>query len=432
MRILYVIHSFPPESRGGSEIVCQRVAVDMAMAGHEVHVLTRIADDDAREGEVRVSEENGVTVHRINRTYKIAASFEETYANSMVERSFAQMIQDLRPDLVHFHHLTHLSLRLPTIAKNHGLPVVFTLHDYWLFCQLGQLLTIDLKRCAGPQPGHCLRCVSRQSGQQSMPEGSASKFGPRAVLRYLRGWLRMKKRLRVGKQQWKAVDLFLSPSDYLRGWFVKLGMPEHKIITLDNGYDLQQYASVPPVKSNRRLTFGYIGNLIPSKGVHVLVDAFLRVKGAARLEVHGAYSAYHPGHEDYVERLHASAIDDDRIHFEGSYEPEQAADIMARLDVVIVPSIWYENSPLTIHEAFMAKRPVITAAMGGMSELVTHGKNGLLFAPEEPADLAKQIQRMVDDPSLHKTLAIGGPVLAIRDITLRLEEIYGRLITGQT
>lgn len=424
MRLLYVIHSFPPESRGGSEIACHRVAVDMAESGHDVHVLTRIADEDAEDGLVRVTEENGVTVHRVNRTYRNFAGFEATYASPMVESLFERMLRDVRPDLVHFHHLTHLSLRLPTIAKAHRLPVVFTLHDYWLFCQLGQLLTIDQERCSGPRPGRCARCCSNELFPGPRAGGTVPPW------RHLRGLLRMRKRLRLGRRQWRSVDLFLSSSDYLRGWFLSLGMPEQQIVTLDNGYDPSQFESVPPVRPDGRLTFGYIGNLIPSKGIHVLVDAFQRVEGAARLEVHGAYSVYHPGFEDYEKQLRASANHDERIRFEGSYEPMRAAEIMARLDVVVVPSIWYENSPLTIHEAFLARRAVITSGMGGMKELVEHEKNGLLFVPEDPVDLARQIQRMVDDPSLVDRLAVGGPVLAIGDLTSRLEETYERLLSG--
>lgn len=426
MRLLYVIHSFPPRSSGGSDIACQRVCAWMAAKGHEVHVLTRLGDDDREYGAIEETRQLGFTVHWINRTYARVQRFEDCYVDTVVEKAFVGLLDRLEPDIVHFQHLTHLSLRLPEIAKARGFKVAFTLHDYWLFCQLGQLLTKDLERCSGPRAGKCMKCCADQLFSSPTRERVAElgPLHPKTVLPHLRARREMSRRLQLGKRQWRAVDLFISSSDYLRDWFVRLGMPPGKIITLDNGYDLDQFAGVPPPRSEAPLRFGYIGTLIPSKGVHVLVEAFRRVRGEAELKIHGGYTVFHAGHEDYLEKLHATAEGDPRIRFEGAYELERVAEVMAGLDVLIVPSIWYENSPLTIHEGFLAGRPLITCAIGGMKELVKHGENGLLFEPENPADLAGQIQRLVDEPSLVPELAKPGRLLSNDDVGRRLVEIY--------
>ncbi|MCH6548006.1 MAG: glycosyltransferase, partial [Gemmatimonadetes bacterium] len=156
-RLLYVVND-------AAFFLSHRLALALAAAkaGYEVHVATP---------EARAAEEirnAGLAFHPVAFSRRGTNPLEDLQSL----RSLYRLYRSLRPDLVHFHHLTHLSLRLPTIAKNRGLPVAFTLHDYWLFCQLGQLLTIDLKRCAGPRPGQCSRCVSPQSGQPSRPVGS--------------------------------------------------------------------------------------------------------------------------------------------------------------------------------------------------------------------------------------------------------------------
>lgn len=141
--------------------------------------------------------------------------------------------------------------------------------------------------------------------------------------------------------------------------------------------------------------------------------------------------ALHGGAADvtYEDRLRALAGDDARIRFAGPFVHGQLADILAAADVVVVPSIWYENSPLTILEAQAAWRPVITAAMGGMAELVRDGVDGLHFAPGDAADLARQIQRLRDEPELLERLRTGvRPPPSIDQEMAELSAIYADLV----
>src|SRR5262249_7557179 len=107
------------------------------------------------------------------------------------------------------------------------------------------------------------------------------------------------------------------------------------------------------------------------------------------------------------------------------------ADVFDRVDAIVVPSVWVENSPLVIHEAQQARVPVITADIGGMREYVRHEENGLLFAHRDPADLARQMQRFVDDPEMARRMgargylyADSGDVPGIEEHVAAVEAIY--------
>ena len=110
------------------------------------------------------------------------------------------------------------------------------------------------------------------------------------------------------------------------------------------------------------------------------------------------------------------------ILFRGGYNRQQLPDILADIDVVVVPSIWYENAPLVIQEAFAADIPVITTNLGGMSETVTHDVNGLLFERNDSDDLARQLRRVIDEVDLLEKLTGGiPPVRKFQDSPLNLK-----------
>jgi len=117
------------------------------------------------------------------------------------------------------------------------------------------------------------------------------------------------------------------------------------------------------------------------------------------------------------------------IKFMGGYYVEEAHKIFSQLDVLVIPSIWYENSPLTIHEAFMAGVPVITSNIGGMAELVKHNNNGLLFKVGDSEDLYQTIMKVIENPELISQLSANVPsVKSIEENAEELEEIYKNLV----
>jgi glycosyltransferase involved in cell wall biosynthesis len=205
----------------------------------------------------------------------------------------------------------------------------------------------------------------------------------------------IRRRLAAMQQALAEVDLFLAPSRFLRERFIEFGIPAEKILYKDNGFDLARLRSVRRLpRYSRRIVFAYIGTLVEHKGVHVLVEAFNRLDPAqAELRIHGELHVF----PHYTARLQALATHP-AITFAGGFDNRQVGRILAEVDAVVVPSLWFENSPLTIHEAFLTGVPVIASRLGGMAEYVEHGRTGLLFNPGDVEDLRKQLEWAIEHP----------------------------------
>jgi len=224
----------------------------------------------------------------------------------------------------------------------------------------------------------------------------------------------------------EAVDLFIAPSHFLRDFFIAHGVPADRIIYSDNGMQVAHFAGFRREPSDQ-LRFGFIGTLIPSKGVHILIEAFNPVPpNRARLLIFGVDVPFDgwPGYDCDLRRMATNPS----IAFMGGFANEQVADVLSSIDVLVVPSIWYENSPLTIHEAFLARIPVIAANLGGMAEYVHHMHNGLLFRPRDPADLRTQMMKLIENPGLLEVLRTNIPaVKSIAENAAEMEELYSRV-----
>lgn len=451
MKILQVIHKFPPHSLGGSEIYTFNLSKELAKS-HEVVVFHAVNEPDAEEYDLKVDSRDGLKISTINNTFKHCISFEGHYRNEMIAEKFGELLDEVKPDIVHFGHLIDLSVTLVQEAKSRMIPVVFTLHDFWLFCPLGRLLKSDLTLCQGPQLSECSKCVAPQLATtkglrrlfqaiQKVVPNFQERVGVRKMLSLL---YRQYAKVRVAeneksqadvqsrtleiKQMCSMVNVFIAPSRFLLEKCVEFGIPKQKMIYCDNGFDRTPFQKVRKIPSSK-IRFGYIGTLIPSKGVHVLLEAFNRIEGEkAELRIHGYYSSFHLGFEDYSESL-KRLCSKNNVHWGGKYENHEVATLLAEIDVLVVPSIWYENSPLTIHEAFLAGVPVIASNVGGMAELVKDGINGLHFRMGDAGDLQRQLQRVIDDPELIARLKQNVPfVTPIENHALRIETIYRSLL----
>ena len=225
-------------------------------------------------------------------------------------------------------------------------------------------------------------------------------------------------------QLFSSVDLFIAPSPFLRKTFIDYGMPQDKIVFSDYGIANLGYQPGPK-PPQRPVRFTYVGTLVEHKGVHVLIDAFNRLPhDGAILNVFGSMDEF----TGYVKRIQ-SLIAHPGVRLRGRAENKDIPDILAETDALIVPSIWFENSPITIHEAFLAQVPVITSNFGGMADLVHDGKNGLLFEVGDAGSLAACLQRCVDDPQLLERLKPNpASVKTLDDDGKWMEEQYEKLL----
>ena len=385
--VLQVVHGWPPESVGGAELHAASLHEGLLALGIRAAAFAAAPSRDGRP--LAVEDDGPVRLVRPGP----ARSFREGYLRRDVEDAFADHLSRVRPGLVLFHHLAHLSLGLPRIASRSGARVLFTLHDYWLPCARGQLVDRGLERCAGPEIGRCAWCLAGQAslGPAASLAARVRLPGPwRARLRAGlgratpgRARASLRERAALVAAAVRRVDLFLSPSRDLAARVAALGIPPHRVEVFPLG--LVQPVRPLPAPDPGPVRFLFAGALIPTKGPHLLLDAFARLPaGAATLRMAGPRVPLDldPG---YAERLAARASEVPGALLLPPYPPGRAARFLARGDVLVVPSLWEENSPLVVREARAAGLRILASRRGGIPEIAPTAR---FFEPEAAGDLA--------------------------------------------
>ena len=429
MKVLIVAHGFPPHAQGGSELFADLHARTLQERyGDTVYVLTRECDRGAPEYRVRTEHRDGLTIGWINNTFSSTRTFSETYDNDEITRGAAGLVEAFEPDVAHVHHLTCLSTGIVSLLARRGVPCFLTLHDYWLLCHRGQLLDRDLERCAGPEPVGCDRCLGDVAGvgragfafapawralDRSAPSGAA-----RTLQHTGRGLARLFgsrdesareaiRRLEHMRGICSLVTHFFAPSESIRARHIEFGIEPNRMTHAPYGFDHRPFRRTTRTTSDT-LRFGFLGSLMVSKAPHLLLEAFYTLTPpSVSLELFGDPVAYH-GDDSYRARL-APLMDAPGVRVRGAISHDAVPSALASLDVLVVPSVWPENSPLVIQEAFLAGVPVVASRIGGIPEVVTDGVNGLLFEPGSSADLGRALRRFVDEPDLLTTLRRGIP-----------------------
>lgn len=422
MKILKVIHGYPMRYNAGSEVYSQTLCQGLADR-HEVHVFTREEDPfapDYRLRKERDPDDARIALHVVNNP-----RLKDRYRAEGVDQRFAEVLAEVQPDVVHVGHLNHLSTSLLKEAANRGIPIVYTLHDYWVMCPRGQFMQTLPEdpanlwaACDGQEDRKCAeRCYARYFS------GAPDEY--EADVAYWQGWV--KRRMTHMREMAELVDVFIAPARYLQDRYRHdFGLPDHKLIYLDYGFDRKRAANRNRVQESE-FTFGYIGTHIPAKGIHDLIRAFGLLTGKARLRIWGRPRGQETAAlKDIAAGLPAEVAG--KIEWMPEYRNQDIVrDVFDRVDAIVVPSVWVENSPLVIHEAQQARVPVITANTGGMAEYVHHEVNGILFEHRSFTALAEQMQRFVDAPELAAKLGRRGYVFSldgdIPDIDTHVQDI---------
>lgn len=390
MKILEVIHGYPPLYNAGSEIYTQTISRELIEKGHAVAVFTREEDPYKKDFDIRVGHDQ---VEPLIRLYSVNhARSRDRYRNEKMDAAFAQVLDIEKPDIVHIGHLNHLSTGIPGIAAQRAIPVVFTFHDFWLACPRGQFLQMCLgeeeiwRLCPGQDNKRCaVHCMSRIWG--GVPANEDEDVGQ---------WIRwIEQRMEEIQRQIDFIDLFIAPSRHIMQRMIEeLNIDQRKVIFEPYGFDLTRLENRVRTKGTD-FCFGYIGRIAPAKGVDLLIKAFGKTKGNAQLRIWGRETA----DVRYLKMMVEDLPDDrkERVQWLPEYRNEEiVTSVFNNVDAIVVPSIWDENSPLVIQEAQQAKVPVITADHAGMSELVKHEINGLLFKHRDMEDLALKLQSAID------------------------------------
>lgn len=435
MRILQVVHGYPPEQTAGAEVYTQNLAREMARRGHAVSVLAPGARASGAERRWTEDRADGVQVLRLEARAEPPDRLEATYGDPVVDGMFADLLRRLKPDVVHVQHSIGLSIGVLPAARSFGVPAVATLHDFWFHCPRGQRMTPRHHLCTEVQPWRCTLCIAGKRGgymrdwlkrQVATPvaeEGAESALRrgllllPRTVRYAAREVLRapILRRLTDIRAALLCADRLLAPSQFLLERYVEQGIPRERLEFSEYGMDTEPFRALGSraLRSphQRPVRFGFVGTLIPNKGPDLALRAFNRLPpGQATFDVFGAGNG--PSAESYVSWLR-SISDHPGLTFRGSFDNRRIADVLAGLDVLIVPSRWWENAPLTLHEAVMANMPVITSDHGGMLEMAQRFGNAVLFRAGDAGDLSRAMRRFLDEPELWASLR---PIRAVRTV----------------
>lgn len=402
MKILYVVHQFFPLHYTGTERFVLNVSGQMQRMGHEVKVLTyAIVEGDGFKKRglylAREYEYQGIPVISIRHEAP-----PETVSFSVYDRTMEPLIESMlraeKFDVVHVAHPMRLGA-VVRAAKKLGIPVVLTLTDFWLACPRGIAVMPDSELCRSPEMG--AKCVRRCFGEP---------------------WSdRIARRFAEARDVFDSVDACVSPTHFLAD-MVK-GTFGREIRVVRHGIDYR--GVVPngrPEKGQRDVVFGYIGTILPHKGVHLIVEAVRTMPNQnVKARIYGNYF----GEKAYFEGLKKAAGGDPRIEFMGEYRDEEMPAIMGGVDCIVAPSTWWENSPLTVLTSFAYRVPVITISVGGAAELVQDGVNGLHFDIGDARGLADRMARIADDPGVLERLK-GGIVRPPRneEEAFEYEKIY--------
>ncbi|SER35020.1 Glycosyltransferase involved in cell wall bisynthesis [Azotobacter beijerinckii] len=360
-RILVMSHAHPDFSLGGGEIAAYNL-YKAYRDNENVEQAWFLARADRRRGLT-----GAISMRRPNEYlweqsvydwHKMKAAHQDSLTTW-----FADLIRALKPTIVHTHHYAHLGLEYLRIIKqiDPSIKIVMTLHEYMGICKNnGQMIKAgSFKLCSRESYDECSQCF---------PDNTAEDF-----------WLRK----HYFKSHFDFVDQFVSPSEFLRQRYIAWGLKSEQIVVIENGQsDEPPLPARPLAKGETRNRFGFFGQINPFKGIDVLLEAIYQIPKSDRkniaLEVHGAnLENQAPEFREKIERLRAPLIEEGVIQWVGPYQPHELSSRIAGVDWVIVPSIWWENSPMVIQESLVYGRPLLVSNIGGMYEKVRNNLDGI-------------------------------------------------------
>ncbi len=416
MRVLLISHGFPPESVGGVEQHVAGLSQCLAEMGHEVEIYTRTSAPGRPQGELRRDEEGPCPVTRVVYRFEGVDSLERLYGHELLERALQSFLDGQRFDVAHVHHLTGLSTGSLRVLSQAGIPTVLTLHDYWLMCPRGQMWHRRHEVCEVVERTRCASCLVATFPQLLTEQDSEVEV--EALHRRARSDLSLPQALVV-------------PSARIIPPFAALGVDPGRFQVVENGVDTEALAAVPlPDPDPRRpLRIGYLGTAIPSKGLHVLVEAFQRLPpGSATLKIHGNSVPYH-GEEGYLSGLLQTLGPGHEVTYHGPYQTAELPRILGSLDLVAAPSLWHEAFGLTVREGLAAGRPAVVSRIGGLQDAVDDGVEGILVPPGDVEALSSALGELATDRGrLHRMArACRGRVRGFAAMARDLLGIYSRL-----
>ncbi|MEW6581374.1 MAG: glycosyltransferase [Actinomycetota bacterium] len=397
MRILHLGWGYPPTYMfGGPVYYVHRLALEQIARGHDVTVAC--ASDQDRDTmppwAVGRAEHEGVPyVHVINRSahmYRLGDPAGETL-DPGAERAFLGILDAEAPDVLHIHNLVGLCMTLPRLARQRGVPVVMSLHNYWPLCPRVDLFQADRWACPGPQQADCGACLASDA--------------PAAAYRA---------RHAAAVASLGSCDRLSAVSTRVAEIYAEHGVPRELIEVERIGSDAASrlwrdigHARVDD-PAPARPAFVFFGSQVPNKGGHVILEALGLMRNADGYTFRFFGASGGPAYGATIrERLDALGPRAANVEMTGHYTQDELPALLGAADVAVLTPQWEDNGPQTVFESLGAGLPVVGTRMGGVPDVVHDGVNGFLVPPADPRALADVLDRIVDDPGVIPRLRRG-------------------------
>ncbi len=432
MKVILAIAWYFPDAVGGSEVYVRALARGLQESG--ITVTVAVPASTARQPKAAVID--GVPVRRFPVPDADDVSLR---IDRKAPASWLTLLRELQPDVVDLHSLTS-QVGLPQLvsAREHGARTITTLHLPGLVCARGTLMRFGETPCDGDlavQP--CTACRLQAQGVPSMVghalsfipaglgRGIKSAPVPRLLQRPFTTQLAHDDRRALIAALSAASDTFVALSGWQAEMLIRNGVPPQQVRVCRQGVRSgMAHRSHRPVRRDGVLRVGYVGRYDEVKGIHVLIDAILQLSGAP-IELHVWGVARTPEARAYREAIRQQVEGHPSIVLHGESD---SRNIYSSIDVLSVPSIWFETGPLVVLEAHAAGIPVVGSDLGGIAERVQHGVDGLLVPPGDPRALAAAFRSLIDDPDALERLRPVARVRTMADVTAETRDGYRQVL----
>jgi len=367
--ILLVNNLYDPQLLGGAEVMVKRLAHQLSDRGFRISVVATCAPGtrEAQEEEV-----DGISIHRFfppnlywiydkrprGELRKLSWRAINLW-NPLVQAPFEKLCATLAPDIVHTHNISSFSPIVWSVTKQLELPLIHTAHDYYLLCPRWSLTGRNGTVCTTPS----------------------------AKCRAYRAWL---------ARQTRKIDTFCAPSHFLLDQHKQFLAAKVQTMYLPNGIPLQGWRGEGS-GDRSKLRFLFLGQLTAAKGVTVILDALARIPPQIPIEVHIAGTGP-------LEQQVRAATDDPRLNYHGFVSGAEREALMNHVDLLLFPSVWYENGPYSIMESMDAGIAVMASSIGAMPEFIVDGVNGVLLPPGDTQAWADAMAGLVARPDLVRSM----------------------------
>ncbi len=373
MKILYVVHQFYPHYGSGTEKITYNIASMLQNAGNRVKVVTyRVDHKGSVTGEFQNIKYNEFVYRKIPVLEFFLKdeppSFTVDLSNRDVLVFAKEVLKREKPDLVHICHPMRVGSFLEA-AEQMAIPCVLTVTDLMYICPKIVMTTSRGEICTDANHGQNCNVKCYDTGSHN------------------------EKRMALAERLLCQANSVIAPSVFIQNMFKKQ-IPRVNIRIIKHGMD---YSGVKyqtrKYTRNDIINFGFVGTVREHKGVHLLVDSFMRNKSEnIRLSVYGGYGGC------YGQKLANQAKKDVRISFCGTFDNNNLETAYGGIDVLVIPSLCYESYSLVKYEAMMRNIPIVVSDLGALGDGITGGVNGFIFSPAKKDSLYEIITDIANNP----------------------------------